>query len=58
MVEENFEIWLPETLQIDSILPLADNQYFTMVEENFEIWLSETLESESIILLTENITSP
>ena len=34
----NFQIWHPETLQIDSILLLTDNHYFTMVEENFEIY--------------------
>ena len=35
MVEEKFDIWLLEMLQIESILLFADNNYFTMVEENF-----------------------
>ena len=35
MVEGNFEILLPETLQIDSVLLLPDNHYFTTVEEFF-----------------------
>ena len=39
MVEEIFEIWHSEMLQIGLILLLFDNYYFTMVEENFEIWL-------------------
>ena len=54
MIEENFEILLSETLQIDSILLLDDNNYFTKVEENFEIWLSETLQIDSILLLADN----
>ena len=41
---------LSETLQIDSILQLANNHYFTIVEENFETLLSETLQIDSILL--------
>ena len=46
MVEEIFEIWHSEMLQIDLILLLFDNYYFVMGEENFEIWFSETLQIE------------
>ena len=43
MVEENFEIWHSEMLQIGLILLLFDNYYFNMVEEKIEIWHSEML---------------
>ncbi len=46
MVEENFEIWYFETLQIVLILLILDNYYFTMAEENFEFWPSETLQND------------
>ena len=39
MVEENFEIWPSEMLQIGLILLFSTLHY--MVEENFEIWPSE-----------------
>ena len=54
MVEEGFEIWHSEMLQIDLILLLFDNYYFTMVEENFEIWFSETLQIGLILLLFDD----
>ena len=49
MVEENFEIWPSVMLQLDLILLLLDNYYFTMVEENFEIW-PVTLQLDLIVL--------
>ena len=49
MVEENFEIRLSETPQIDSILLLfCHSDTFTMDEENFEIRLSETPRNDSM----------
>ena len=41
-------------LQIDRILLLTFNHYFTIVEEILEIWFSETLQIKSILLLADN----
>ena len=54
MVEENFEIWFSETLQISLILLLFDDHYFTMVEETFEIWHYEMLQIGLILLHFDN----
>ena len=43
MVEENFEIWLPETLQIDLILLLSENITSPRLKK-IEIWYLETLQ--------------
>ena len=53
MVEENFRIWVSETLQIDSILIIIDNHYLIMVEEIFKIWVSEMLQIDSFLPLAE-----
>ena len=54
LVEENFENWLSETLQIGLIWLLSDNHYFTMVEENIEIWIYEMPQIGLIWLLFDN----
>ena len=57
MVEENFEIWPPEMLQIDSILLLCVLHYFTMVEEKFEFDL-KCLRLTQFYYFLSYITSP
>ncbi len=52
MVEENFEIWLSQTLQTGLILLFSGVHTVTMVEENFEIWLSETHQNDLILLFS------
>ena len=41
-------------LQIDLIVLLFNNDYFTMVEEIFENWYPKKLQIDSIILLSDD----